>query len=199
MDWLPQWDRVVIVASGPSAQFLAPLAPRPGWAVLAINESWRLVPWADALYACDADWWKHRNGVPEFRGLKISQDELACEAYPDVKRVYLEDRNEFLFDEIGTIGSGGNSSFQALNIAAQAGAKKIILVGVDMTAEHGSHWHGDHQEPLRNTTPLAYTRMIAAFIDAAPVLKARGIDVVNVSRDSALPAFRKSRLCQEMN
>jgi hypothetical protein len=42
--------------------------------VIAINNSWRLAPWADALYGCDYTWWHANRGVPEFAGLKISQD-----------------------------------------------------------------------------------------------------------------------------
>ena len=40
------------------------------------------------------------------------------------------------------IGGGGNSGFQALNLALQWGARKIILVGFDLTDENGLHWYG---------------------------------------------------------
>ena len=36
--------------------------------VIAVNDAWRLAPWADILYACDGRWWRHHKGVPEFTG-----------------------------------------------------------------------------------------------------------------------------------
>ena len=78
-DWCPDLSgaRVLIVASGPSAAQV-PMEQAKGKSfVVAINESWRLCPWADMLYACDGTWWKKRNGVPEFTGLRVSQDDGA--------------------------------------------------------------------------------------------------------------------------
>ena len=76
-EWFPCWrgETAVIVAGGPSAAGV-PLEVARGQAkFIVINDSWRLAPWADALYASDFAWWGVNHGAPAFRGLKISQDD----------------------------------------------------------------------------------------------------------------------------
>jgi hypothetical protein len=40
--------------------------------VVAIKESVDLCPWADMVYGCDPAWWRHRQGLPKFTGLKVA-------------------------------------------------------------------------------------------------------------------------------
>ena len=83
--------------------------------MIAINESYQLCPWADVLYACDGNWWTLKSGVPEFHGLKISQDAEACKRYPEIKKVDVDRySNELKLHKWGKIGAGGNGGFQAL-------------------------------------------------------------------------------------
>jgi hypothetical protein len=65
-DWFPDWhgETAVIVASGPSAAGVNLECAKGKAKFIAINDSWRLVPWADALYAHDHAWWEVWNGVP---------------------------------------------------------------------------------------------------------------------------------------
>ncbi len=156
-----------------------------------------MCPWADCLYAADLNWWKHRNGAPEFSGIKISQDEEACRRY-DVNKVKLgEPYNKILVDKAGTIaaggseGSGGNSGFQAKNIAVQFGAAKIALVGFDMRLDLGDHWHGRHPKGMNNPSTAIIAKWRKTLNENAPLLAQLGIDVVNCSEISALTAFPK--------
>jgi hypothetical protein len=97
--------------------------------------------------------------------------------------------------EPGTIGAGGNSGYQALNLAVQWGARKIILIGFDMTDRSGVHWYGRNRWiGANNPDQSNFKRWIAAFEKAAPVLRDMGVSVVNVSRDSALGCFPKMAL-----
>ncbi|HCZ48509.1 MAG TPA: hypothetical protein DCZ11_05850, partial [Gammaproteobacteria bacterium] len=48
------------------------------------------------------------------------------------------------------IHQGGNSGYQALNLAVLLGAERVILLGYDM---HGGHWHGRHGGRLNNPEP----------------------------------------------
>lgn len=95
-----------------------------------------------------------------------------------------------LFDQPGIVGSGGNSGFQAVNLAAQFGSPRILLIGFDMHTGSGLHWYG------RNTWNMANNpndgnlmRWRDAFTKQAPMLKAMGIEVINASPDSALRCF----------
>jgi hypothetical protein len=152
-----------------------------------------LLPSADVLYACDARWWKYRKGMPGFKGLKLTP---ACEAavlYPDVQLVRVVPMEQrLLTKEPGVWGYGGNSGFQMLNGAIQFGAKKIILVGFDMTLEHGVHFHGWHAQGLANPTEPDVVRWRRALDDAAPGIAALGIEVLNASPISLLQAYERA-------
>ena len=98
-------------------------------------------------------------------------------------------RDELLTDRPGVIGDGGNSGFQALNIAVQFGARKIILVGFDMRLDAGVHWHGKHPRGLNNPGDHNLVRWRKALNGAAPRLAELGVAVVNASPISALTAY----------
>jgi hypothetical protein len=100
------------------------------------------------------------------------------------------DHDLMLFDEPGVIGSGGNSGFQALNLAAQFGASKIILIGFDMHSARGVHWYGPNRgRDMRNPLEHNYVSWRGALSKQARVLAGMGVQVVNVSPDSALDCF----------
>jgi hypothetical protein len=135
-----------------------------------------------------------RKGVPEFPGLKITQDPTAAINFA-LRRVHLQKgRNELLVEEAGHIGWGGNSGFHGLNLAVQFGAARIVLVGYDMTLLNGVHWHGPHAARLNNPTGRALVRW-AEILDAqAPLLAGLGVEVLNASPVSALAAYPKVSL-----
>ena len=196
-DWYPNWsgERCVIIASGPSATREAIYLAQGRAKVLAINNSWHLAPWADALYASDAAWWQTGKG-DEFSGLKVSRSE-----HPGVKQVRLvkengEWVNRLLLDQPGVIGAGGSSGFQALNLALQFGARSIALVGYDARTDLGSHWHGDHADGLKNPKKVTADLWMRCLDEAAPALFEVEADVVNCSPVSAVTAFRKTRLAE---
>ena len=194
-DWWPDWKNqtVVIVASGPSADQV-PLSLAKGKArVIAINSSWKLAPWADALYACDFAWWNQHGGVPEFQGLKVSIDgRAATTASWNVKHL-LSNRGDdrLVTNEPGRVGWGGNSGFHALNFVAQTHPKRILLVAYDMTIRFGLHWHGKHEGKLNNPSINNLGRWKRAIDNAACDLLAMGIEVINCSQISELENYIK--------
>lgn len=202
LDWFPDWagETVIIVASGPSATDV-PIEIGKGKArFIAINNSWKLAPWADMLFACDFAWWKNANGCPEWPALKVSIDRRACEVEAwDIKYVHcLRPDDRLHVAERGVIGWGGNSGFHALNLAVQFGCRKIILVGFDMTLQNGEHWHGRHPEGMNNPTAGNVTRWRRAVDNAATVTNALGIKVINSSPISALQSYPKMSLAEAL-
>lgn len=107
--------------------------------------------------------------------------------------------HELVFEPAGRIGWGGNGGFHALNIVCQFGAKKIILVGYDMTLREGSHWHGKHGDGLNNPRQGNVDRWRATLDAQAPTLAKRGIEVVIGSPGSALTAYRKLDLLEALD
>ena len=194
-DWWQDWtgETCVIVASGPSAADIQLDAARGKARFIAINNSWRLAPWADALFACDLRWWdRYGRDVDGFVGLKLSTDANACRRYPYLGRVGLDRTSDKLNLLVkGRVGWGGNSGFQALNLAAQFGAKRIVLVGYDMTTARGVHWHGRHPTGLHNPTENNIIRWRRAIDGASADLAGLGIDVLNASPASMLTAYPK--------
>lgn len=209
LDWSGQ--TVVLVGSGPSAQE-APLGlARDRAKVACVNTSWRLAPWADMLYAHSVYWWRAHQGVPEFKGLKVSLDADAKADFPEIDLAHcpidprrrhhkrLGDRYvmEMQFGEPGVIGWGMNGGFQCCNLIAQIRPKRIILVGIDATVANGEHWHGLHPG-LKNPTERDTEVWRRNFDAAAPALQAQGIDVVNASPLSTLTAYRKMELAEAL-
>ena len=196
-EW-PDWsDRpCIVVASGPTAA-TARLERAKGKArVLVVNEGWRLCPWADALYAHDFAWWACASPTA-FSGLKIAGDpragaEFGADGVRWVRIRHGDDR--ICLDTVGEIGSGGNSGFQALNLALGFGARRIALVGFDMTLDRGVHWHGRHQRGLKNPTETVVALWRKRLDAVAESIARAGAEVINASPHSALTAYRKAPL-----
>lgn len=193
--WFPRWDgeTVAILGAGPSidkgqAQKVRHLKR------IVINCSWLLAPDADALYGCDGKWWRcqdegyGRHALCAFAGLKITQDGGAASQL-GLRRVNLDGHT--ISTRAGTIGAGGNSGFQALNLAIQFGARRIILLGYDMRGS--GHWHGPHKTGTDpNNRSAANWRRI--FAESAPKIARLGVEVINATPRSALTCFARATL-----
>jgi len=98
-----------------------------------------------------------------------------------------------------TIGSGGNSGFQAINWVARTGCKKIILLGYDMGHDgKNSHWHGDHASGLSNPASSFLKRCAEILDRTAPALSKHSIRVINSSRETRLVAFERKPIEQAL-
>lgn len=148
------------------------------------------------VYGCDSAWWDFRNGLPEFPGLKVCFSGNGLQGYPDIRRIDINRREErILTERKGQTGSGGNSGFQALNLAVQFGAARVLLIGLDMTLSGGVHWYGPNTwKNANNPNDSNFGRWIEAFENAAPALKALGVDVINCSPVSAIKSFPRKSL-----
>lgn len=197
-DWCPDLsgERVLIVASGPSAETV-PLEDAKGKArVVAVNDSWRLCPWAEILYACDGAWWKAKDGVPEFAGLRVTQDQTVGTRFPDVRHIKCRRGvSRMLVDDTGEIGDGRTSLFQALNLVVRAGPPRVTgLVGADMRLDYGLHWHGPHGGGLNNPREKIVWRWRESLDGVADQLAGFGMTVLNLSPISMLKNYRKATL-----
>ena len=105
-----------------------------------------------------------------------------------------------LVGTFGELGWGGNSGFGALNLAVQFGASRIVLVGFDMRIDRGVHWHGLHAGGgLSNPNARNVERWRRCIDEAAPILAALGILVLNASPMSALAAYPKINFTEAIN
>lgn len=188
--------RAVIVATGPSlTREDAELVTRSGRAVYAVNDAYKLFPSATALYACDLEWWDlHRPGFAAWR-MWTTNDEAArrygLQHIPG--KHFLSARKCFNADG-DWIVYGGNSGFQALNLAYLLGVRDAVLLGFDMghESDEPSHFFGDHPQSIRRSSP--FKMWINHFNLAAPEIAAAGMTVVNASRKTRLECFPRAEL-----
>lgn len=193
-EWMPDWsdETCIIVASGPSVKNV-PLEKARGKAkFVAINNSWKLAPWADILYACDFDWWKSVEGLPEFPGLKITGSRSASQQQSwNLQLLNVTKDDRLNLTEAGTSGGGGHGGFQTVNMVLQFGCRRIILTGFDLTLSHGVHWHGSHPKGMNNPTPHNIGRMRRSLDNAKATIAELGAKVINASLVSELTSYPK--------
>lgn len=93
-----------------------------------------------------------------------------------------------LSKEPNTVHHGGNSGYQAVNLAGHLidWSGRIILLGFDMMIDGAkTHWFGDH--PGSMNVGSNYTNYIAAFNDIKPA--DYGIEILNCTKRTALRCF----------
>lgn len=184
----PDWrgTDVVCIASGPSLTAEDCDAARAsGVPTIVTNSTFRACPWAFALVGFDFAWWRvHMDEVRQtFRGRLFCQSSrwaLRDLEWPGAHPRYR---------------SFGNSGACAIALAVACRARRVILIGYDGQATGGrSHHHGDHPAPLRNCDtmpawPLQFSRL-ATWADA------RGVPIVNATRETALEQFPRVTLAE---
>jgi hypothetical protein len=197
-----RWSgRCIVAASGPSlTPEVADLCR--GERVVAVNDAYRLLPFADVKYACDAGWWEiHRMNV--LAGEKWTSHSLSPKN--DKRAVadqwglrVIEGRNgEGFSRDPAVIHYASNSGFQAVNLAILFGSDPIILVGFDMReVDKKRHFFGNHKAPLRDGHSfgpwIESFRRAAAKLGAAP-------QIINATPGSALTCFPMMPLAEALN
>lgn len=174
------WSTSICVASGPSLnKYDCELVARSGLPVIAVNNSWQMLPGAAVIFASDACWWdEHAAAVPHSAALwTVSRDAAA--------------RHGLHFFGSELTARTYNSGQLAIELALLQGARAVILLGYDCSIRHGIHWHGPHKA-LRNPDGLSvakwhgeFSRISTAFPDAL---------IVNCSRYTELTCFPRSNL-----
>lgn len=164
--------------------------------ILGINDAYRMAPTINILYACDAKWWRlHYDRASKLNCEKYSLEKTE---YPDVTRM-IDDGMDGLSFCWPKLRTGGNSGYQAINLAILLGYKRLILIGYDMQidGDHPKnqrvHWFGDHPSGLNNPTPGRIEIWIERFNEMAKLVP-KDIEIINCSMKTALICFKRSIL-----
>lgn len=198
-----RWSgRCVVAASGPS---LTPEVAEKcrGERVVAVNDAYRILPWAEVLYACDASWWDHHAGCRGFAGERWTSHSLS----PKNDKTMVADRlglrviegrgNAGFSRDPRHINYASNSGFQAVNLALLWGADTVVLVGFDMRPVDGkTHFFGRHKPPLLDTS--LWTTWIGNFNKAAEMLWHPRPTIINATPGSALKCFPMMPLAEAL-
>jgi len=133
----------------------------------------------------DRQWWEvHLDEVnATFTGARYSTNPLAPKFL--ATQLMLETFNGY-----------GNSGAACITLAANGGAKRIILLGYDCQKTDGkAHWHGDHPRQLGNAKQI--DRWHEKFEAQAKELM--GLEIINCSRASALTCWPRAQLEDVLN
>ena len=153
--------------------------------IIAVNNSYQLVPWADFLFFMDKEWiTQHSEQLRRFNGI-ISTILLEHEKYSQglrgIKVIKRGQRDGFSTSN-RVVNHGGNSGFCAINLAGLLGAGRIILVGFDMRVVNGQHnYHTEHYRRINND--IYETEYIKPFSTLS------GISILNATPNSAIKCF----------
>lgn len=198
---IPDWtgQRCFVVGCG-SSLTLDDCEKLRGENVIAVNRAVLYLPFAQILYACDHKWWHvYRDDWKDFAGLKCSIDRTVRSEFPDIVD-FTYHQKEILSKDPARLASGGNSAHQAANLAFHAGANRIYILGLDMSAKPDKiHFHEDHDTKksfhlpgskhlhrLNNPSPILFQQWRENFYNLYIAMKKEGVDLINVSRESAL-------------
>lgn len=177
--------QAVCLASGPSlTQEDVDLVSRwrdetqDGFVVVA-NTTFRIAPWADAMFAMDRKWW--------------------AAYYSEVREVFAGERfsGASLDGEFETTplkcNNYRNSGAACISLAASKGAERIVMLGYDCMKDGAlSHWHGSHPAGMSDARTIKLWPVI--FDRLAKDMRRKGVRVVNASRRTALKCFPQEEL-----
>lgn len=180
---------VVLLATGPSLTQADVDYCRDKAHVIAINDAYKLAPWAEILYGCDRRWWLAHPDTTAFAGEKYGLQPVKGRG--DIRILRNTGPTGLELDPTG-LKTGRNSGYQAIGLAVHLGAKQIVLLGYDMRRgkDGKTHFFGEHKWP--GAPP--FQTFLTSFSTLEHPLKDRGIDVVNCTPGSALNAFRHATL-----
>lgn len=177
---MAEWH--LVIAPGPSMQRddLDALRPVVHKAV-AVNCAVFYAPWADVAFATDAVWWRYYGPkIAWFKGKRVSRSYRSH----DVEQWRGKWKR-----------TGGNSGHMAIQYTVDHGATQVAIIGFDQQKTDGkAHCHADHPRYVGGQcTNMANAGGIAAWPKAmeatAKDLRERHVEVINLSRETALTCF----------
>lgn len=165
--------------------------------VIVVNNNYLKAPWADHLHFCDKQFFEWHKINPAFTSLDMRMTTLSNEFSGEmielnVGMLLMGKTGGLVLDSDNTIATGGSSGYQAVNIAALYGARKIILLGYDCKDDNGKvHWFGNHPQP---TCPSVFKEQLKWWRTMPDELG--DIRVINCTRDTALDMFPCAELSE---
>lgn len=185
-DW--PGSTVVCLGSGPSLTQADVDMVKGRARVIAVNDTYKLAPWADVLFAADAKWWGWHKGVAGFSGEKYAMIR-AARRWPNVQILRQSGEVGLETADPTALRTGKNSGYMAVNVAVHKGASRILLLGYDMGGGR-QHFFGEH--PDKSRPPFRVC--LRNFATLVKPLEELGIEIINCTRSTALKCFPQMSL-----
>lgn len=185
-------ETIACLATGPSLTAADVAVCRGKVRTIAINDAHRLAQWADVLYSSDRRWWPYYKAVPGFSGLRYGigsglNKRNPFRDYPEIT-VLKNTGYDGLETDPGGLRNGRNSGYAAINLAVHFGARRVLLLGYDMSAARGAHFFGNHPPALMQNAAL-YPNFRRTFETLVEPLHTLGVEVINCTEQSSLTCF----------
>lgn len=193
-------QRVFIVGGGPSLRDFEfdRLAGKP---TIAINRAYEKLPGATLLWWSDARFWRihHEQLVAHeapFKATALMDYPAEMLPLPESVTLYRFTGCTGFDDAPGCLRHGNNGAYAAMHLAAKLGAKKLVLLGIDMAhAKDGrTHWHDGHG--VIHLDDTLKDLMLPWFKTLAKPLAQHGVEVLNASPDSRLTVWPRCSIEQ---
>ncbi len=167
--------------------------------VIGINAAFEIGTWIDMLFFGDSGYFTdYENKIRQFPNMKVSCATNTRNV--DWVKYLQKSKQKFgISADPSTVCWNMNSGAAAINVAANAGAKRIFLLGFDMKLNNGEkHWHRVYTNGKFVTKPPHAPNPFPAHLKGFPFIgndaHQRGIEIYNVSPDSMIMKFPKITL-----
>ena len=207
-------ETVAILAGGPSLTAAQVEVCRGRCRMIAINRSYVLAPHADWLYGADVGgFWLWCGGPAringdepdalDFSGTKIVAGvarEGAQQYFPrliagGVKLIkHCAPRQQMGLSADPGMMYGPNSVHNMMSVIHHTGAKRVILLGVDM--RNTGHWHPEWPDGAMGSDYDTFRPALATLVD--PLARAR-VEVLNATPNSALKCWPRVDLAEALD
>lgn len=199
LDWVGQ--TALVLGNGPSTLGYEPEHfDRPSSRLLVCNGGYLRFPHAHLLVATDRKWLLTETTKDEpfagYRGgeILITRPE-AAQAY-DPRMIYVKRldlarfRGVDQFADPGLVVEGWTSVTTMIAAAVMRGARRIILLGVDLQPGKGNRRRSyDESVDTPSAAEKRYAKQIADLEAQMPHVKRRGVEVLNASPGSGLKCY----------
>lgn len=172
--------------------------------VIAINAAFLIGNWIDFVFFGDKNFFlRFEKELSQFPKPRISSHEWTKDV-DWIKTLKKQPGKPFgISDKPKFVSWNSNSGGASISLAAHLGVKRIFLLGFDMKLGEANeqHWHEEYTKKRLNDDPTPIARRLPfkmhskgfkkqIVVDA----KAWGIEIINVSPESALEAFPRMTL-----
>lgn len=169
--------------------------------VIGVNNAYQIGPWLDFVFFGDGSWFLvHQNKLAMWPGIKVS----CAPRFNGAKGSWVKYVSKFhghkhgISDNPSKVCWNDNSGAASISLAHHLGAKKIYLLGFDMTMDGKfSHWHGNHGKVPKKGFP--YARHLLGFNQIARDAKKMGIKIFVVNKGSAIKTLPVITLQEALN
>lgn len=196
-DWYR--DTALVLGNGPSLlSFPQSLLARPRARTLVANGGYLYLPGADVLMCTDKRWLAaHTADLTGYTGpmIVVTRPEVLPDNFVDprmvfVRRRFIGDARSDPFARRDTLAEGWNSTSTNISLAIVRGARRIILLGVDLQpGTDGRRRIYDESRDNLKVATARYARQISHLTLQAQWVRRKGVKVINCSPRSGLTCY----------